>query len=202
MGNNVRTAAEIRIKKDSVIWLSLRPALNIEALRVSITKDSICYMDKLQKEYDTKSYAEISQLIGLEANYQLLEDFFVGNLIETGQTYSAPEKLETDFLLKQDHVKFSMEALVGRQNAKVSQYKVLQKGIDNNMRVDYSDFKPINKLLFAHRSKILTNYRDENNEAQKIEIDIEHEKVEMLAQAPAFNFKIPSNYKKRAPQKK
>src|SRR5688572_8544952 len=45
------SAVTIRIKKDSVIWVSVVPALGIEVARVRITPDTIQILDRLHKEY-------------------------------------------------------------------------------------------------------------------------------------------------------
>lgn len=43
--------AYIRIKKDSLIWISLTGALGIEGFRLLINKDSVRMMNKLDKNY-------------------------------------------------------------------------------------------------------------------------------------------------------
>ena len=41
----------IRIKRDSAIWISVAPTLNLEMFRCLITKDSVKFYSKLQKTY-------------------------------------------------------------------------------------------------------------------------------------------------------
>ena len=42
---------QIRIRKDSAIWLSLTPGLGIEAMRLVITQDSVKMINKLNNTY-------------------------------------------------------------------------------------------------------------------------------------------------------
>lgn len=46
-----------RIKKDTMLWISLSAPLGIEAARFLLTKDSIYFMNKLKKEYFVRSYS-------------------------------------------------------------------------------------------------------------------------------------------------
>src|SRR5678815_2230499 len=45
----------IRMKKDSLIWISVNGALGIEGMRVLIDKDSVRILNKLDKEYQVRS---------------------------------------------------------------------------------------------------------------------------------------------------
>ncbi|HAR20844.1 MAG TPA: DUF4292 domain-containing protein, partial [Cytophagales bacterium] len=48
--NQFSSPLTIRIRKDSVIWISVNPALGIEVVRALITKDSIFVIDKIHKD--------------------------------------------------------------------------------------------------------------------------------------------------------
>ncbi|TAF31384.1 MAG: DUF4292 domain-containing protein [Cytophagales bacterium] len=194
MGSSIKTAAEIRIKHDSIIWISMRPALNIEMLRLIITKDSICFMNKLNKTYSSMTFKELSQVLGMDASYNLVEDLVVGNLVNTGGTFAQPEKLETEFLLKQEHPKYNLEARVSRQNAKVTHYKVVQTGASSPTVLTYAQFARVGKLYFPHQSDMQLLLSGLGDSPQEGKLRVEHEKVELPLKAPAFSFKIPDNY--------
>src|SRR4026208_2558948 len=49
-GKNNDFNAFIRIRKDSVIWVSINAALGIEAFRIMITPDSVKVLNKIDKE--------------------------------------------------------------------------------------------------------------------------------------------------------
>ena len=46
--------ANIHLIKDSLIWVSLRTSLGIEVIRSVITKDSISYINRIDKSYFVK----------------------------------------------------------------------------------------------------------------------------------------------------
>src|SRR5688572_33166959 len=47
----IGSSVTIRIKKDSVIWISMVPGLGIEAIRARITPDTIQIINRLQRQY-------------------------------------------------------------------------------------------------------------------------------------------------------
>src|SRR6185312_3913259 len=71
--------AYVRIKKDSVIWISIIAALGIEAFRVYITPDSVKIIDKLDKTVEYKSVSCIKELIKLPVDFSVLQDIIIGN---------------------------------------------------------------------------------------------------------------------------
>src|ERR1043165_3119069 len=55
----------VRMRKDSVIWLSVNGALGIEGMRVLINKDSVFILNKLDKEYQVRSIAFLQDVAAL-----------------------------------------------------------------------------------------------------------------------------------------
>ncbi len=62
-----------RIKKDSLIWISLSAPLGIEAVRFLLTKDSIYFMNKLKKEYFVRSYSFFDNSYHVELSFNDLQ---------------------------------------------------------------------------------------------------------------------------------
>jgi hypothetical protein len=71
--------AYIRLKKDSVMWLSLRGALGIEGFRVLITKDSVKVMNLLKKNVQFRSIGYLQEVTDLPFDFATLQDMVVGN---------------------------------------------------------------------------------------------------------------------------
>src|SRR5690554_934436 len=72
----------LRMKKDSVIWMSITPALGIEAVRVLIEPDSLMYINKMKSQYFAGAYEEIDSLLQYATRFAFLENLLVGNPVE------------------------------------------------------------------------------------------------------------------------
>jgi len=70
--------AKVRMKKDSVIWMSVSVALGIEVARVMLTPDSIMMINRLQKNYFTGGYDYLSTTLGVPVSYEMAQAIFTG----------------------------------------------------------------------------------------------------------------------------
>jgi len=69
----------IRMYKDSLIWFSVNGALGIEGMRVLIDKDSVRLLNKLDKEYQVRSFDYLQELASLPFDLRSIQDLIVGN---------------------------------------------------------------------------------------------------------------------------
>jgi hypothetical protein len=77
--HNTSFSGQIRIQKDSLIWISISPALGIEMVRVLISNDSIKYMNRIDKSFFTSNFDYINTLINSTLDYDMLQSFLTGN---------------------------------------------------------------------------------------------------------------------------
>ena len=75
--NNI--TAYLRMAKDSVIWLSVRPVLGIEMARLLITPDSVKIRNNLKKTVLIRSTGHLQQLLGIPFRFSVLESLLTGN---------------------------------------------------------------------------------------------------------------------------
>src|SRR5690554_5290997 len=79
--------ANIRIQKDSAIWISITPLLGIEVARVLITQDSVKVINRLTKEYFIGDFSYLHKRFNIDLEYEVIQAILVGNSIpfETGE---------------------------------------------------------------------------------------------------------------------
>lgn len=71
--------AVVRIKKDSMIWVSINALLGFEALRLQITHDSVKILDRLHKIARLRSVTYLQDQVHLPVDFQTLQDLLIGN---------------------------------------------------------------------------------------------------------------------------
>src|SRR4029079_4865008 len=69
----------IRMKKDSLIWISVNGALGIEGMRVLIDKDSVRILNKLDKEYQVRSLEYLTEVAALPLDLHTVQQLIIGN---------------------------------------------------------------------------------------------------------------------------
>lgn len=71
--------ANVRMLKDSLIWISLSNDIGIEGIRVLITKDSIKILDKLANTYQVRPLDHIQDVSQIPFAFSDLQNLLVGN---------------------------------------------------------------------------------------------------------------------------
>lgn len=70
---------QIRIRKDSLIWISLTPMLGIEAVRLMISQDSVKMINRLNDTYFIGDYEYLNRFLNTNIDFDLLQAFLLGN---------------------------------------------------------------------------------------------------------------------------
>ena len=197
---------QLRIRKDSIIWVSLSPALGIEAARISLTDDSVKFINRLNKTYLTGEYAMLDSLIRTTIDYSIIESMIIGNdltqydvakfkaSIDGGlyritiqkrtkiRKYIKTGEIETKVLVQ--------NIWLDPENFKIRKIEIRELGDENKkLQVFYNKYQPVNNQLFPSEVKI------EIIAENKITIDISYGKTE-LNEVLRFPFRISKKYKR------
>ena len=72
--------ANLRVKVDSAIWMSISPALGIEVARVFITRDSLKFTNRINGTYFKGDYRYLNSLLQIELNFSMIQSILLGNI--------------------------------------------------------------------------------------------------------------------------
>lgn len=73
--------AEIRIKKDTVIMVSIR-FLGITMAKTLITPDKVKYYEKINSKFFEGNYAALTDFLGTELDFQKVQNLFIGRVMD------------------------------------------------------------------------------------------------------------------------
>jgi hypothetical protein len=93
--------ANIRIRKDSVIWMNFS-VIGVQGGRALINKDSITIMSNVEKEYFVFAYDELSKRFNFPITYEVVQAAMLGNLIQPKSTADHITKDPSFNILEQD----------------------------------------------------------------------------------------------------
>ena len=188
-GESTSSGYALRMKKDSVIWVSVLPGLGIEAARFKMTPDSVYVMNRIHKEYTATTYEFLSKRFNVDLNFQVVQAILLGNYQANGS-----EKATTQGQMQ--HVQQLRENLlfdyfISDQNLKLQQLNVKDQGSGSSITVQYNSFQPIGKVPFAHElvAQVL-------QAGQVSDFSLNHSKVVVSDEVLEFPFSIPSGYKR------
>ena len=65
--------AQLRMRKDSAIWISLSTGIGVEGARILLTQDSVHYINRIDKTYFEGDYNLLSSLIDTDIDFNMIQ---------------------------------------------------------------------------------------------------------------------------------
>lgn len=198
-------SGNLRIERDSIIWISITPALGIEAVRFMLTPDSIKLINRLSNSYFSKDFIYINQLLNKTLDYDMAQSFLIGNdfsLYDSNSFKASVDnqqyKLNTTDRRKirryvrrsEDDISIPIQSIwLDPESFKVT--KVLLKEAERDSRkfqATYDEFEDIEGKLMPYALDFLVE-----TDEKKISIKINYLKIQ-IDQEQTYPFRIPESY--------
>ncbi|MFL5730519.1 MAG: DUF4292 domain-containing protein [Cytophagaceae bacterium] len=197
---DVNATVNIRMKKDSVIWMSVTPGLGIEALRILIRPDSIFMLDKIKNPnvYSAYGFNYLNEKFSIDLNFQNLQAMIVGNL-PTPKSYNdllTKNDADGEYILQQKTPTLNMKNHVKMATMKQEKLEMNQSGTENNLTIEYSGFAPLDTFSFAYANKVQVAIKKEAT-LKNTSITIDHNKADISDKVLNFPFNVPKRYENR-----
>lgn len=192
--NQDNYTVDIRVKKDSVIWVNVSVAMITGATGL-FTKDRMQFYHKINNEYFDLTYDSLSVLMGFKIDYNILQSLIVGNQ-PFKKNNSRVIRENDNFVFKQEEGQIKIDNFVG-PNRKLKKLLVSDEPSNNKLVMDYEDFSTINQLLFPFSSSITLDVKNKENQIKQTIISIKYSKVELLDTPLQFPFRVPEKLLKK-----
>ncbi len=190
---NLNITVNARIKRDSIIWLSVSPGFGFEAARIAATKDSIYILDKLNSDYSVYDYSSLSRQYKVDISYQILQSLFTGNLPYRITQVDQVSKSEGYFRVDQLKPNLKIESKIDAEIMKLTRLLAVDT-TGNQVLLDFSDFQLVGEKYFPYRADVqFTNQT--NNGATQSKITIDYTKVLVSQEELNFPFDVPQRYR-------
>lgn len=72
-------SGQIRMRKDSIVWLSVTATMGVEALRAKVSNDSIWMLNRLEKTYLAEPLDTVSAQLGIPLSLPLIQTLLLDN---------------------------------------------------------------------------------------------------------------------------
>jgi len=207
-GKKHEVTIKIRLRRDSVLWMSVSPALGIEFARIMISKDSVKYINRLEKTYYTGPINYLNKLAPIDITFDVLQAVITGNSSVKFEKHpkDKSEKFKASvnngsYLLSTLNKRQYKKSLSGKKFQEIivtriwldpSTFKIIKSETNNiasrkNVVVEYDEYKEVESQLFPH--KVILNIR-----AQKsINVSLDYSRVS-LEEGLKLPFSIPEKY--------
>lgn len=212
--------ANIRIKKDSMIWINLNHSTGYPVARILLTNDSIKVLDKINKEYYKGDYYSLMKKFNINISYNTIQGILTNELIAFTKKRK-PIKIFDDYNASVDSGMYIIQnfndRIVRKQTKKGNNFFMCEKTIINpetfkisniiiediqksrKLNISYSDFKELDNFIAKEDSVINKNlFPGKVSFSLQVDtnftnFDIKYSKVRINPNTK-FNFKVPSSY--------
>jgi hypothetical protein len=183
----------VRVKKDSLIWLSINATLfSYEAFRVVITPDSVLLLDKKNKEVKRRSVAYLREIVKLPLDFKTLQDVIIGNPIFLDSNVVSYRNDAAEIVLLSMGDFFRHQLSCEKETYRLTHSKLDEVTLIRNLTCDltYSDYERNNAIDFSKNRRVTVT--------DKTKLDIIMEMKQYgFNESLSYPFSIPKNYLER-----
>lgn len=189
--NTLGLKGQLRMQRDSLIWISLSLKVGIEIGRLMITPDSVKFLNRNKKTYIAESLSVFGDKLPIEPSIDFLQNIFVGN--DTQIRRSDKSKVSTEdnnYKLEIVNTNVLKDIWVMPETFKILKYKIRAHDKDDkDMQLEYSNFKDYNERLLPSKIRFGLSYGND------IEVEIDYSNV-TVDEEVEFPFNITKKFER------
>ncbi len=190
-GKKYNVNANLRMYKDSVIWVSITAIFGIEGLRAYITPDSVKLLDKQNKIYTARSVSFLQEVTALPLDLSSLQQLLMGNpvFLDSNNIISYSQTDQTISMVSVGDA-FKNLFTIDKNNKQVQSSKLddLDEGRNRTCYLYYSSYENKRGVNFPTKRRITVT--------EKGSLDIKLDfKQYAFNETLSFPFSVPKNYK-------
>lgn len=178
----------LRIAKGKIIWINATLGL----ARVMITPEKVRFYDKVNNQYFDGDYALLSDLLGINLDYNKVENLLLGEAIYNlkADSYSISTH-ENSYVLQPKEQKDLLELffLLNPSHFKMDSQQLFQPTKRRILEIDYKSYQKVSKQILPENLKIIAV-----EDTEEVSIEMEYRSVS-LNEELRFPFSIPLGFK-------
>lgn len=194
--NKIGFTVNIRMKRDSIIWMSALAPFGIEAARILVTTDSVQILNRLSNTYDAYAIEWLKRNFNADMSFVNIQNMLLGNMVVPPYKSNKLNDVEgTDcVVLEQQSGDMTISNSISRKLKKVTELNIKENN-GSDLSVLYGAFSQLDQYQFAHQNIMKANV-NKNGSMNTVNITIKHNKAELSTEPLNFAFNVPSKFKK------
>jgi len=146
-------SANIKLKADSAIWISIVPVLGIEMARILITNERVQVLDRINKKYYDLDEHYIERMLGYPVDFDLLQNGFLGQRF---YKFKRPKAgiTQNKYFLEDVVNKVISRLWVNPNNFSIYKMQLYDEKASKRLDVVLGDYGDFNKFVFAKKRTV------------------------------------------------
>ena len=144
--NQLPLIAQLRLKKDSIIWVSVSSPLGLEVIRLKLNKDSLHIINRLNKTFSVYDMDNANNIFGI-SSFESAQDLLVGSFNSSTKNWQS-DISNDQYSLKNRNTKQSSETIIFiNESFLLTKFNFLiKKNLITALYKDYDYFENIGYL--------------------------------------------------------
>lgn len=188
-GKKYNVNANIRMYKDSAIWVAVNALLGIDAMRLYITRDSVKLLNKLDKTYTARSVDYLQEVTSLPLNLENLQDLIIGNPVFLDSNIVSYSNSNNQIAMLSLGDLFKNLITLDQNDKTLLHSKLDDKDPSRNRTADltYSNYENKKGPWFSTQRRMVVT------EKNRLDIKLDFKQYD-FNQEVSFPFSVPKNY--------
>jgi hypothetical protein len=186
-------SANIRMLKDSIVWMSLSGAMGVEGARVFITPDTFLLINKVSNEYAYRGFDYLQSWLMFPITFTMLQQLIAGEKLDIRERASMVRRQDSLCLLYCETDKMNEKVWVDTVNYTIQKILLKDKLLKQDMTVTFDDYNSQGASSgkpFSHQRVI-----DVNRDGLKLKLTIEISKVKLNDEL-SYPFEVGGKFKR------
>ena len=183
--------AEIKIKKDEIILVSIR-ILGITMAKALITPEKVQYYEKFYSSYFDGNYSALSKLLGTELDFQKVQNLLLGQAFDNLKTGKYNFTLEENSykLESISNTNISKKFYLSSDNYSIKKEEISQPALERMLQVVYPARKSAEEYNLPAGIAI-----EANQKSEKTTININYNSISFNEEL-SFPYSVPNSYER------
>lgn len=181
--DNYTANAYIKMRKDSIIWISIQAMLGVEISRIIIQKDSFKFMNKIENSYAYGKNDELLHLIGFPVTFDIIQSILFGKNYTLYNTFTR----QNDTIQSKNETTLQQTILNKENKINSSNYRVLNS--ENYMDIAFQNYTTLQSFTYPQKTECII----QNEFTNTIRLELQNINFDVIK---SFPFHVPSHFKK------
>jgi len=186
-GQKINVSTDIRIRRDSAIWLSVNGPFGIELFRAVLTPDSIFYINISKSTFRKQPISYLHQQIKTEISFRQIQKMFFGTPNIKKGKYSFLKNEKTYIISAKNKTEGTISFNIDKETFRIIEGSYF-KNKDEYFKFNLTNYVLI-KTNFLIPKKLLLDMRARDN----FLVELNHSKITANKKL-IMNFSIPKSY--------
>lgn len=182
--------ANIRMLKDSLVWMSLTGGPGVEGARVLMNRDSFRLINKMTGEYAVRDFGFMGSWLMFPISFDMLQQLIAGQKISIGEKAVKAVLQDSTYVVYCESDKMLEKIWVNTGNYTPAKLLLKDKLLRQDMTVNFDAYKDLNGKPFSYRREISVN-----RDGVQLKLDIDITKVRVNDDL-SYPFEVSEKYKR------